>query len=90
MLKDFINDATNKLADISDSNLMTSAHARRNAADPASTIVAQNNAQTYVTPTFEGSDSAVAAPAVATQSQMPERDLSGFGDAAIDDINIDD
>ncbi len=89
MLKDFINDATNKLADISDSSLMASAHARRNALDSNSSVSAQANAQTYVTPTLEGSDAPVAAAAVASKNQMPERDLSGFGDAAIDDIDID-
>ena len=92
MLKDFINDATTKLADISDSSLMAGAHARRTTYDPNPAIMtATQGAQSYVTPTIEGNEAPVQVVAVPAQNQMPERDLSGFGDAAIDDdIEIDD
>ena len=90
MLKDFINDATNKLADISDASLMASAHARRDALEASSSVAAQASAQSYVTPVLEGGDAPVATAAVAHASATPERDLSGFGDAEINDIDIDD
>ena len=93
ILKDFINDATNKLADISDANLMTSAHARRSNYEAeladASAKVAAASAKDYVTPTFGGSVTQ-ATTAMPMSSMAGDRDLSGFGDASVDEFDIDD
>ena len=70
---------------------MMSAHARRYSSDANSTIATQaSSAKDYVTPTLDGAGAQVAAASVSVKDPVPERDLSGFGDAAIDDIDIDD
>lgn len=91
ILKDFISDATTKLADISDASIMASAHARSNKALSRQEAASANiqAASSYVTPVFSSADNTVAAPAVPTASVL-DRDLSGFGDAAVNDLEFDD
>ena len=92
VLKDIINDATTKLADISDASISASAHARatkvaaRSYETPAAPVQTEAApvAMDYSTPVFTREDNAVAAPA-APMAFVGERDLSGFGDAAADD-----
>lgn len=90
VLKDFINDATTKLADISDASIMASAHARSSKAiarqEASASIQA---ASSYVTPVFASADNTIAAPAMPASASF-DRDLSGFGDAAVNDLEFDD
>ncbi|MDO4182510.1 MAG: DivIVA domain-containing protein [Coriobacteriia bacterium] len=97
VLKDFINDATTKLADISDASIMASAHARanksaaRNYETPAAPVrtAAAPAAMDYSTPVFTRPDNATAAPAV-PMAFVGERDLSGFGDTVENASDFDD
>ena len=92
ILKDFINDATTKLADISDASIMASAHARSNkiaARQEAAAAAPVQSAAGYVTPVF-AADNVIASAAVPTSSMAADRDLSGFGDAAVNDLEFDD
>jgi cell division initiation protein len=88
VLKDFISDATTKLADISDASIMASAHARSNKSQPRGDSPAYQAASNYVTPVFSA-DNTVAAPATPT-AYANDRDLSGYGDAAVNDLEFDD
>lgn len=90
VLKDFISDATTKLADISDASIMASAHARSAKAQSRSESASATYqaASSYVTPVFSA-DNTIAAPAMPTASAL-DRDLSGFGDAAVNDLEFDD
>ncbi len=99
LLKDFISDATRKLADIGESSVRTSAHARvegsvpaRPATDSSAAITGQVPVQVpvsegsyYMTPQMGG---AVVAPAEPVPSPV-EKDLSGFGDTD-DNFEFDD
>ena len=99
ILRGFITDSTDKLAEIGDASLKNSAHAR--AKRPASTWVAPEPAATAAyepvaeqaelepepEPAVEEQPAFVAAE---TMVLPMEKDLSGFGDAAVDDFDFDD
>lgn len=94
ILKDFIGDASDKLAEISDASIMASAHARanrlaaRNYETPALPVRESASAVSeYSTPMFTRNE-VVAAPAVPA-SFIGEKDLSGFGDAVDNDFDFD-
>lgn len=90
LLKVFINDATDKLAEISDASIMASAHARatrlaaRNYETPVREVAP---AAEYSTPVFARNEE-VATPVIPT-AFTGEKDLSGFGDAVDSDFDFD-
>ena len=91
ILKGFINDSTAKLAEIGELSLKSSAHARpRPASSWSSASVAPSEPVAVIEPGISQT-AAVEPVQVEVAPAVPVgKDLSGFGDAVVDDFDFDD